>query len=106
MWERFRRELQIEYYWYKRHSVKNSRLNSPVGFMGILCVGSGIILMIIIGQAFASIFRNLIPIVSGTQVTGVYWNSIIFALKLSLIFMIFIISLVGTLFYKFYRRKQ
>jgi len=105
MWERIRRELLMEYYWWKRHAVKKWRLDSPLGVMGILFIVSGIFLMIIIGQAFAAVFRNLIPLVAGTQVAGVYWSSILFALKISLVFITFFISLIVLLFLKFFGRR-
>lgn len=107
MWERIRREMLIEYYWWRRHSGrgiksgKKWRLDSPLGVLGILLITSGIILMIIIGQAFAAMFRNMIPLVTGTSVAGAYWSSILFALKMSLFLLVFIITLIAVLYYKF-----
>jgi hypothetical protein len=106
MWERIRRELLIEYYWWKRHSVKKRRLDSPLGVMGILFITSGIFVLIIIGQALAAIFRNMIPLVSGTQVAGAYWSSVFFALKLSIVLLIFIISMIVILYLKFSRSRR
>ncbi len=106
MWERIRRELLIEYYWWRRHTVKKWRLDSPVGVVGILLITSGIILTIIIGQAFAALFRNMMPLVSGTQVAGAYWSSVFFALKISIVLMIFIISIIVFLFLRFSRRRR
>lgn len=105
MWRRIRREMMTEYYWLKRHSAKKWRLDSPGGFMGILLIVSGIILMTLVGQAFAAIFRHMIPLVAGTEVSSVYWSSIIFALKMSLAFIIFSVALIGYLFFRFTRRK-
>lgn len=105
MWERIRRELLIEYYWWKRHNVKKWRLDSPLGVLGILLITSGIILMVIIGQAFAALFRNMMPIVSGTQVAGAYWSSVIFALKFSIFLIIFIVLIVLFLFLKLVRKR-
>ena len=106
MWERIRRELLIEYYWWKRHSVKKRRLDSPLGVMGILFIASGIFLLIIIGQALAAIFRNMIPLVSGTQVAGTYWSSVFFALKISLVLLVFIISMIVMLYFKLSRNRR
>jgi hypothetical protein len=106
MWERIRRELLIEYYWWKRHNVKKRSLDSPLGLMGILFITSGIFLMVIIGQAFAAAFRNMIPVVSGTQVAGIYWASIYFAIKISVVFIIFVISMILILYFRFSGRKR
>lgn len=106
MWKRIRRELLVEYYWWKRHAVKKRRLDSPLGVMGILLITSGIFLMIIIGQAFAAMFRNMMPLVSGTQVAGAYWSSVLFALKFSLVLMAFIVFIIVFLYLKFSGRKR
>lgn len=106
MWERIRRELLIEYYWWKRHATKKRRLDSPLGVMGILPITLGIVLMIIIGQAFAAFFRNMIPLVSGTQLAGAYWSSIFFALKASLVFIFLIVFMIVILFLKLTQRKR
>jgi len=105
MWKRIRRELLIEYYWWKRHSVKKWSLDSPLGIMGILLIIAGIIIMIIIGQAFATIFRSMIPVVGGNQVAGVYWSSISLAIKFSLALFIFFSCIVVIIYLKFLRRK-
>jgi len=106
VWKRIRRELLIEYYWWKRHTVKKWPLDSPFGLMGILFITSGILLMVILGQAFAAIFRNMIPMVNGTQVAGVYWSSIFFALKISIVFMICFVTMIFILYFKFFGRKR
>lgn len=106
MWERIRRDILIEYYWWRRHTGRRNvgkkwRMDSPLGVMGILFITSGIIVMIIIGQAFAAMFRNMMPLVTGTSVAGTYWSSIIFALKMSMFLIVFIISFIAILYYKF-----
>lgn len=106
MWERIRREMLIEYYWWKRHAGKKRRLDSQLGVMGILPIALGIILMIIIGQAFAAFFRNMIPLVGGSQVAETYWASVFFAIKASLVLMLLLISLIGILIYRFFRRRR
>jgi len=105
MWQRIRRELLIEYYWWKRHSVKKWRMDSPSGIMGILFISSGIILMIIIGQAFAFIFRSMVPMVSGYQAAGVYWSSVVIALKFSIGLIIFFSLIILFIFIKFFKRR-
>lgn len=106
MWERIRRELLVEYYWWKRHKVKKHYGDSSLGVMGILLIITGIILMIIVGQAFAAFFRNIIPLVSGSQVAGTYWSSFFLALKASVVFMVFLVSLVFILFHRFSGRRK
>ncbi len=106
MWERIRREIIIEYYWWRRHTGRRNvskkwRLDSPLGVMGILFISSGIIVTIIIGQAFAAMFRNMMPLVTGTAVAGTYWSSIIFAFKMSMFLIVFISSFIAILYYKF-----
>ncbi|MGI5902510.1 MAG: hypothetical protein ACOX7U_08640 [Desulfitobacteriia bacterium] len=103
MWERIRRELLIEYYWWKRHSGKRKNPDSRRGLWGMLLITSGIIVMIIVGQAFATIFRSMIPLVGGNQVAGVYWSSVILALKFSTAFLLFLISLILFFFWKLSR---
>ncbi len=111
MWERIRREILIEYYWWQRHNGKKHigkkrRLDSPAGVMGILFIMSGIIVMVIIGQAFAAMFRNMMPLVSGTAVAGTYWSSIIFALKMSVFLIAFICSFIAIIYYKFFSGRK
>jgi len=106
MWERIRRELLIEYYWWRRHTVKKRHLDSPLGVMGILLITSGIFLVVIIGQGFAALFRNMMPLVSGTQVAGAYWSSVIFAMKISVVLIIFISSIIIFLFLKVSKRRK
>lgn len=100
MWERIRRQMLIEYYWWRRHSGKKSRLDSPLSVVGILFITSGIFLMIIIGQGFAALFRNMMPLVSGASIAGAYWSSVIFAIKISVVLLVFIVSLIIILFLK------
>ncbi|NLL53324.1 MAG: hypothetical protein GX248_11560 [Peptococcaceae bacterium] len=103
MWQRIRRELLIEYYWWKRHSGKKRGLDSPLGLMGILIITSAIAVMIIIGQAFAAIFRSMVPIVD--QVAGIYWYSITFAFKISLALLILFVSVIVFLIFRFTRGR-
>jgi hypothetical protein len=104
MWLRVRRELLMEYYWWKRHSGAKKGLDSPLGIMGILIITSAVIVLVIIGQAFAAVFRNMIPIVGGNQIAGIYWYSITFAFKVTLALLLLFVSVVVYLFLKFTRR--
>lgn len=106
MWERIRRELLIEYYWWKRQKVRRRGADSSFGVLGILFIASGIILMLLIGQGLALFFRSMIPLVSGPQIAGTYWSSVFLALKASLFFMVFIVSLIIILFFKFTGRRK
>lgn len=111
MWERIRRDILIEYYWWQRHSRRSNygkkrRLDSPLGVVGILFITSGIILLIIIGQAFAAIFRNMMPLVTGSSVAGAYWSSVFFALKFSVFLLVFIISFVAFIYFKVTRSRR
>lgn len=111
MWERIRREILIEYYWWRRHTGrrhvgKKRRMDSPLGLMGILLITSGIILLVIIGQAFAAMFRNMMLLVTGTSVAETYWSSIMFAFKMGLFLLIFISTFIAILYYKFFSRRK
>ncbi|ADY54601.1 hypothetical protein Sgly_0230 [Syntrophobotulus glycolicus DSM 8271] len=105
MWKRLKRELLFEYYWYRRHFKVLRQLESPLGFFGAVFVISSIFLLVIIGQAFAAIFRNMIPVVKGSDIAGVYWTSIILAIKFTIVLLIFIVSLIIVLFIKFSRKR-
>lgn len=106
MWERIRRELFLEYYWWKRHTLKKRHLDSPFSIVGILFIISGIFLLVIMGQAFAAVFRNMIPLVNGTQIAGAYWSSVIFAIKICLVLIVFILSVILILYLKFSGRRR
>ncbi|MDJ0306692.1 MULTISPECIES: hypothetical protein [Dehalobacter] len=106
MWERIRRELLVEYYWWKRQKLNKRRLDSPIGLLGILLITVGIILMVIIGQGIGALFRNMIPFVSGTQVAGTYWSSVFLALKISLLLIVMMIGFAGIIIYKLFKRKK
>jgi len=106
MWRRIRRELLFEYYWWKRQSGKKWSMDSPLGIMGILLITSGIIILLIIGQAFASVFRNMVPIVGGTQVAGVYWSSVVLAIKFSFAFLVFIVVIILIVLTRVSRRRK
>lgn len=107
MWERILREFLIEYYWWKRHSVKKKkRLDSPFGILGILMLGLGIGLITIIGQLLSSFYRNMIPFVTGNSVAGVYWSSVAFAIKMSFVLICLFIGTVALLFLKLTGKKK
>ena len=106
MWERIRRELLIEYYWWKRQSGRKRNLDSPFSLLGIMCTGIGIIILVLMGQTFASVYRNMIPIVNGAQVADAYWSSLAFALKFSLMMILLFVTLVLSIIFRFTRRKK
>lgn len=105
MWERLKRELLFEFYWYSRHFRLLRQLNSPLGLFGAVLIVSGIILAVIVCQAFAAIFRNMIPIVRGADVAGVYWTSVLMAIKFSIVLIIFISSLTIVLYLRCSRKR-
>ncbi|MGI6450670.1 MAG: hypothetical protein ACOX3R_10370 [Desulfitobacteriia bacterium] len=106
MWERIRRELLIEYYWWKRHRGKKRRLDSPLGGMGILLIILGIIVLVIIGQIIAAFFRSFIPLVSGAQVAGAYWSAVFLAIKVSFFLLLLLAGLLIILFLRLTGRKR
>ena len=105
MWERWIRNLSLELYWLRRNIIRRWRLNTPTRVMGILTLISGILLFVIIGNGISQIFRSFVPWVYGSRVGEVYWQSIGFGIKTSLIFLVFISSLTIFSLLKFSRRR-
>lgn len=103
MWRRwlwFSRELlwlkvQLKLRWY---------LDTPLGLMGILVLFLGLSLLVTLGQALTVIFRSAIPWVSGSHVASVYWQSVVFSIKASVLFILFTISLIIFLVLKLNQR--
>lgn len=98
MWKRsirrYIRGLSIELHWMRRNLFRRWHLDTPTGVMGILTLISALLLFIVIGSGVSQIFRSFVPWVSGSRVGEVYWQSIGFGIKTSLIFLIFIGSLI------------
>ena len=94
MWGRWSRDLSVELHWMKRNFIRRWRLDTPTGIMGILTLISGLLLFVVIGSGISQIFRSFVPWVSGSRVGEVYWQSIGFGIKTSLIFLIFSGSLI------------
>ena len=105
MLSRFLRELRIEFYWIRRELTRRWHLDTPLGFVGIITVISGIGLFLLIGQGIAKIFRAAIPWVTGTSVGTIYWSSFGFALKVSFLFLLFSTSLLLLLWLKTHYRR-
>jgi hypothetical protein len=105
MWKRLKRELLFEFYWYSRHYKLLRQLDSPLGLFGAVLIISGIFLAVIACQAFAAVFRNMIPLVRGADVAGIYWNSVFMAIKFSIVLIIFISSLTIVLYLRCSRRE-
>jgi hypothetical protein len=94
MWGRWIRDLSVELHWMRRNIIRRWRLDTPTGVMGILTLISGVFLFVVIGNGISQIFRSFVPWVSGSRVGEVYWQSIGFGIKTSLIFLFFSGSLI------------
>lgn len=105
MWRRWLSDLGVELHWMKRNIIRRWRLDTSTGVMGILTLISGVLLFILIGDGIAHIFRSFVPMVSGSRVGEIYWQSIGFGIKISFIFMIFSGSLIILLLLKFFERR-
>ena len=105
MWRRWISDLSVAFHWMKRDIICRWRLDTSTGVMGILTLISGLLLLVVIGDGIAHIFRSFVPFVSGSRVGEVYWQSIGFGIKTSLIFMIFVGSLIILLLLKLSERR-
>lgn len=105
MWRRWISDLSVELHWMKRDIIRRWRLDTSTGVMGILTLISGLLLFIVIGDGIAHIFRSFVPLVSGSRVEEIYWQSIGFGIKTSFIFMIFSGSLIIFFLLKFSERR-
>ncbi len=105
MWRRWISILYIEFYWWKRDIIRRFRLDTPTGISGILLVASAIILLFILGNGAAQIFRDYVPWISGRRIGDVYWQSISFGIKAALTFMIFSGSLIAFIIFKIIGRN-
>lgn len=105
MWRRWISELSVELHWMKRDIIRRWRLDTATGLMGILTLISSILLFIVIGDGIAHIFRSFVPLVSGSRVGEVYWQSIGFGIKTSFIFLIFCSSLIILILLKLSERR-
>lgn len=89
-WLWFSREL----YWLKQQLKWRWHLDTPLGLMGILAVVLGVGLLVTLGQALTGLFRNTIPWVAGSRISAVYWQSVAFGMKASILFVMFTVSLI------------
>ena len=62
MWPRWIRDLRVELYWMKRDLSRRWQLDTPTRVVGILTLILGVLLLIVIGDGVAHIFRGFIPL--------------------------------------------
>ncbi|NMA67820.1 MAG: hypothetical protein GX958_00115 [Desulfitobacterium sp.] len=105
MLNRFIRELRIEFYWLKKDFIRRFQLDTPIGLIGVIALLSGLGLFILISQGVAKIFRAAIPWVNGSAIGSIYWTSILFAIKVSFMFLLFSASILILLWLKTRSRR-
>ena len=105
MWQRWFRNLSLEWRWIKLDIIHRWHLDTPAGVMGMLTVISGLLFLVIIGNGIAHIFRSFVPWVSGSRVNDVYWQSVGFGLKTSFVLLLFSGSLILFFLFKFSNRR-
>ncbi|MCL1789923.1 MAG: hypothetical protein FWG40_00975 [Peptococcaceae bacterium] len=128
MWERFKRWLYIEYYWWKRkrdrkkfrqeyrrefrqdrygrYDRPDPRPSRNFGLTALIVVSATVVVTILLSRVIASIYRNFIPFVAGPQIADAYWASIAAALKLSLVLIGIIGFCILLLVMKFSKRNN
>lgn len=89
----------------KRDILRRWPLDTPTGVVGILTLISGILLLIVLGDGIAHVFRGFVPWVSGSRVGEIYWQSVGFGIKISFIFLLFSGSLITFFLLKFFERR-
>ncbi|HVJ49408.1 hypothetical protein [Desulfitobacterium sp.] len=105
MWHRWIRNMGMDFFWMKKELIRRWKMDTPAGFMGIIAMISGLILLVIMVQGIAEVFRGAIPWVAGSKVSAIYWSSLGYALKASLAFLVFCASIILFFLLKlFYRR--
>lgn len=105
MWRKWLRDIEVEWHWLKRDLVRRWGLDTPVGIVGILAVISGLLFIIIVGEAVANIFRSMLPWLSGTRVSEIYWESLGLGFKISSLFLLFSGSLILFVLLKYFNRR-
>ncbi len=105
MWQRWLDSMKIEFHWWKRDIIRRWRLDTPLGMSGILLIISGVLLLFVLGNGAAHLFRFFVPWVSGSHIGDVYWQSIGFGIKASLTFMLFCVSLIAFIVFKLSERQ-
>lgn len=105
MRRRWIREIGMELFWLKKDLIRRWRMDTPTGIMGIIAVISAFVLLLFMVQGIAMIIRGAIPWVAGSKVSTLYWASLGYALKTTLVFLVFCTSLIVFFILKlFYRR--
>jgi ABC-type multidrug transport system fused ATPase/permease subunit len=105
MWRRWLDNLYIELYWRKRVLVRRWHLDTPTRMSGILVLTTGVLLLFILGNGAAHVFRAFVPWVSGSRIGDVYWQSISFGIKITLMFLLFCASVIALIIFKFTERR-
>lgn len=105
MWRRWLKDIKVEWHWIKRDMIRHWSLDTPVGIMGILTIISGLLFIIIVSDAVAHIFRSFVPWLSGSGVSYIYWKSLGFGLKISIVFLMFSGSLILYFLLKYSSRR-
>jgi ABC-type Fe3+ transport system permease subunit len=115
MWERFKRWLYLEYYWWKRKRGRQKyrqdhrqdrRDRRRFGVPVLIVTLAAVVLAVLLSRVIASIYRSFIPFVAGPQIADAYWASIAAALKLSLVFIGIIGVCIVLLVMKFGKRNN
>jgi len=105
MWGRWIRDWNVELQWMRRNIIRRWRLDTPTRIMGILTLISVLLLVAVIGNEISRISRSLVPLVPGSRVAEVYWQSIGFGIKTSFLLLIFSGSLITFFLLKLSRRR-
>jgi len=105
MWRKWLSDFKVELYWLKKDLTKRWHLDTPAGFAGILAIVFGVILLIIMVQGIAKLFRLFIPWISGARIGEAYWSSVGFALQASVIFLLFFSSLIFFIMLKIFKNR-
>lgn len=104
MWQKWLRDLRVQFHWIKIDIIRRWRLDTSAGTMGIITLILGVVLLAVIGDGIAKIFQSFIPWVAGSRVGEVYWQSIGLGIKTSFSFLLFSVSLIIFLYIKFSER--
>ncbi|MEA4901294.1 hypothetical protein [Desulfitobacterium sp.] len=105
MLHRLLHEIKIELYWFKKELSRRFRMDTPIGIMGIIALISGALLLLSLIQGIAAVIRGAIPWVAGSNVSSIYWSSFGYALKISLIFIAFSVSITLFFLLKIFHRR-
>ena len=105
MWRRWIWNLSVELHWMTRNLIRRWRLDTLAGTVGILTLISGLLLLMVIADGVAHVFRAYMPWVSGSRVGEVYWQSVGYGIKTSFMFLLFSGSLIFFILLKISERR-